>query len=198
MPLEHILRAMQAQAENEIEQITRAADEEAAQLIAEAEAEAIKICARHRDRVEPMLVAEAASLQNTAKLGALRAIANAREQLLVSAFEQAGDCLGQLRERPQYAELFRALAREATEGLTGDLTARVDPRDVSMARAAFAELRVPVEIEEHAMPLGGLEVMTRDGRVVMVNTLASRLDRARSRLRGPVAAILANETKSDQ
>ena len=40
MPLEHILRAMQAQAESEIQNITRAAESETAQLIAEAETEA--------------------------------------------------------------------------------------------------------------------------------------------------------------
>lgn len=198
MPLEHILRAMQAQADSEIAKITRASDEEAAALIAEAESEAEKIRARHRARVEPMLVTEAASLQNTAKIGALRAIANAREELLVESFAQASECLAQMRTSQTYAAIFRALARQAVEGLGGNLIAHVDPRDITLARSVFAELGASVQIEEQDIPLGGLEVMTPDARIVIVNTLASRLDRARGQLRGPVAAILADQAKPDK
>ncbi len=198
MPLEHILRAMQAQADSEIEKLTRAAEEEAAGLVAEGEAEAQKIRGRHRARVEPMLATEAASLQNTAKLGALRATANAREQLLVAAFNQAANCLAEMRASASYAALFRALAREAVEGLGTDLVAHVDPRDAALARSVFAELGVQVEIAQQDIPLGGLEVMTRDGRIAIVNTLASRLERAKGQLRGPVAAILADQAKPDK
>ncbi|HEX9076167.1 MAG TPA: V-type ATP synthase subunit E [Anaerolineae bacterium] len=198
MPLEHILRAMQAQAESEIQNITHAAESEAAQLIAEAETESKAIRARHRARVEPMLVAEAASLQNKANLGALRAKANGREQLLVEAFTRAQDCLAEIRQTEQYAAIFGLLAAEATAGLGDDLIARVDPGDVQIARAAFAQLGVKAEIQEQDLALGGLEVMTRDHRVIVVNTIASRLDRARGVLRGPIAAILANSVKPEE
>ncbi len=199
MPLEHILRAMQAQADREIDQVTSAADEEAQQLLAEAQAEAQQIHARHCSRVEPMLATQAASLQNRSKLGALRATANAREELLVAAFKQAEDCLAEMRTSPRYAEIFHALACEAVEGLgagpasgTGEsLVANVDARDVELAEKTFAALGANVEIQVKPIPLGGLEVMTRDGRIVNVNTLASRLDHARTLLRGPVASILA-------
>jgi vacuolar-type H+-ATPase subunit E/Vma4 len=145
-----------------------------------------------------MLIAEAASLQNTAKIGALRATANAREQLLVAAFTQAANCLAEMRAAPSYATLFSILAREAVDGLGTDLVAHVDPRDVALARSAFAELGVQVEIKQQEIPLGGLDVMTRDGRIMIVNTLASRLERARGQLRGPVAAILADQAKPDK
>lgn len=198
MALEHILRAMQAQAASEIDQITSAADEEAAQLDAETEHAVQQIRARHRARVEPMLLAEAASLQNKAKLGALRAAANAREQLLVAAFKQAGECLAEIRHSPQYAAVFRALAQEAVQGLSGDLVALVDPADAALAHQTFSQLGLSLEIQETPCPLGGLQVTTRDGRVVIVNTLASRLDRAQTRLRGPVAAILADQVKPEK
>ncbi len=198
MPLEHILRAMQEQAESQITKVVTSANEEAAALVAEAEQDAQQIRARHRARVEPMLATEAASLQNKAKLGALRAAANAREQLLVSAFKQAEDCLVELRRSPQYPAVFGALAREAAQGLSGELVANVDPDDAALARRAFTELGVHAEVQTKQIPLGGLELMTRDGRVVIVNTLASRMEIARSRLRGPVAAILADQEKSEK
>lgn len=197
MPLEHILRAMQAQADGEIEKITQRAEEEAAQLVAEAQAEAETIQARHRARVEPMLAAEAASILNKAKLGALRASANAREQLLIQAFTGAEECLAQMRASGQYAQVFRALAREALEGLEGDLVAYVDPRDVEMATGVFAQLAIQPSIEAQPTPLGGVSIATRDGRITIVNTVASRLERARGALRGPVAAILTLGHKED-
>lgn len=202
MPLEHILRALQAQGEAEIERIERAADEEAAQLIAEAEAAAQNIRARHRARVEPLLLAEAAGLQNKARLGALRAVATAREELIVDAFAQAQKCLAQIRATKPYAAILHALAREAVEALgdhssTDSLIARVDPRDEEIARAVFAELVVRVKIETQPIPIGGLEVATCDARIVIVNTLIARLERARNIIRGPVAKILVEPSEEE-
>ena len=205
MPLEHILRALQVQADAEIEKINRAADDEAAQLIAEAQAAADAIRARHRARVEPMLLAEAASLQNKARLGALRAAANAREDLINDAFSHAAECFSQIRESKSYPTIFRALAREAVEALGDDaavdsksLIARVDSRDAEIARATLAEMGASAEIETQSIPLGGLEVTTRDERIVIVNTLAARIERARSVLRGPVARILTEPPPSEK
>jgi vacuolar-type H+-ATPase subunit E/Vma4 len=189
---------MQAQAEETIAGTTSAAQAEAAQLIDEAEAEAREIRVRHRARVEPMLVAETASLQNKAKLGALRASANAREQLLVRAFEGAQDCLAQLRESNQYAAILRTLACEVVQGLGNDLVVYVDPRDVPLATSIFQELQAKVEVQGQALPLGGLIAGTRDGRIKIVNTLAARLERSRNVLRGPVAAILAGKSESEK
>lgn len=206
MPLEHILRAMQAQADAEIGKINRAADEEAAQLIAEAESAARAIRARHRARVEPLLATEAAGLQNKARLGMLRAIANAREELITDAFAQAKDSLEQIRASKDYAAIFRALAQEAVLALGSDsstslgqgVIVHVDPRDTAIVHDVFAELGVNVEIETQAIPLGGLQVTTRDGRIVIVNTLASRLEHVRKILRGPVARILTEEKMDEQ
>ncbi len=197
MPLEHILRAMQAQGESEIEKITHAAETEAAQLIAEAQAEAQAIQTRHRARVEPMLVTQAASLKNKAKLGALRAMADAREQLLVEAFARAEEHLARVRDSSEYPALFSALAIESIQATDGDLIASVDSRDVALARAVFAERCVSVEIETTTIPLGGLEMTARDGCVIINNTLAARLERARKILRGPVAAILTRKLKKE-
>lgn len=196
MPLVHILRAMQTQADAEIAAIQRAAETQAAQLIAEATRAAEAIRARHRARVEPLVIAQAASVQNKAKLDALRATANAREELIAASFAQAAEGLAQIRTSEAYAPIFRALAQEAARTLGDDLIVRVDPRDVTLARAVFAEIGVAAKFETQAIPLGGLCVLTRDERIVIVNTLAARLERARVLLRGPVARLLTEAEKA--
>lgn len=205
MPLEHILRAMQAQADSEIAQITRAAEIEIEQLIAEAETQAKAIRARHLARVTPMLASKTANIQNQAKLGALRALADAREQLLNDAFAQAEVRLAQIRASPQYASIFRALTHESIDALGNasttsqdrNLIVRVDPQDTELARQVFAEAGVQCRIETQSMALGGLELTTHDGRVVVTNTLAVRLERARKLVRGPVAKILVDNPESN-
>lgn len=205
MPLEHILRAMQAQADSEIAQITHAAEIEIEQLIAEAETQAKAIRARHLARVTPMLASETANIQNQAKLGALRALADAREQLLNDAFAQAEVRLAQIRASPQYASIFRALTRESIDALGNasttsqdrDLIVRIDPQDTELARQVLAEAGVQCRIETQSMALGGLELSTHDGRVVVTNTLAVRLERARKLVRGPVAKILVGNPESN-
>jgi V/A-type H+-transporting ATPase subunit E len=189
---------MQAQADAEIKKINRAADQEATQLIAEAETLAQTIRTRHRARVEPLLATEAAGLQNKARLGALRAIANAREELITDAFVQAEKRLERMRATEDYAATFRVLAQEAVQTLgNNDVVVHVDLRDESIARDVFANLDMNVSLETQSIPLGGLEVTTRDGRIVIVNTLASRLEHARKILRGSVARILTAE-KTDE
>ncbi len=197
MPLEHILRAMQEQADSEIEKITRAAETEAAQLITDAEEQARSIQARHRARIEPTLRTEAASLLNKAKLDTLRAAANGREQLLRDAFTQAEASLAEIRGSKEYPAIFRALAEEAVRALEGERVVHVDPSDKALAHTTLAQLGVDAEIEMRPMSLGGLDVVTRDGREAVDNTLVSRLDRARSALRGPVASILAGESEAE-
>lgn len=204
MPLEHILRAMQAQADAEIAQITRAADEEIAQLIAEAEAHAQAIRARHLARVEPLLAQQAANLENQARLAAQRALAEAREQLLTEAFAQAEARLVQIRASVDYPAILRALACEAITALGNSasleqpLIVRVDPRDVALAHQIFSELGLPFDIQAQPIALGGLEVATHDERIVITNTLAARLERAHKMLRGTVAKILVGDLESNR
>lgn len=205
MPLEHILRAMQWQADNAIAQIARAAEAESAQLIADAEAQAQTIRARHRARVEPRLAHETANIHNQARLNVLRALADAREQLLNDAFLQAEMRLGQIRQSDQYTVIFRALAREAVDALGIDvstapeskISVRVDPGDTSLASQVFADFSAPFVIETRPMPMGGLELTTHDGRVIVTNTVAMRLERARKLVRGAVAAILVRDAESN-
>lgn len=148
--------------------------------------------------MEPLLATEAAGLQNQARLGALRAMANAREELIADAFAQAQDCLSQIRESQQYAAIFRAMAHEVVQALGDqDIIVRVDPRDEAIARKIFSEFNVHAEIETQEILLGGLYVTTRDGRIEIVNTLAARLEKARKIMRGPVARILT-EAETDE
>lgn len=206
MPLEHILRAMQAQADAEIAQITRAADAEIAQLIAEAEAHAQAIRARHRARTELLIAQQAATLQNQAELDARRALAEAREQLLNEAFAQAQARLAHIRQSNDYPAILRALAQQAINALGNDVTTtsaqrlivRVDPDDVALARTVFSELGVSFEIVPQTMPLGGVEIATLDERIVITNTLAARLERVRKYLRGTIAQMLVGNLASNQ
>jgi vacuolar-type H+-ATPase subunit E/Vma4 len=159
------------------------------------------------------MAAEAASFQNRAKLAALRAMADAREQLLVEAFAAAELHLREIRLSGEYPAVFDALAREAlgalgaedsvravseTAGELPSFIVRVDPDDAELARNVFHALGARVQLEPYPIPLGGVELATPDGRIVVVNTLAARLERAREEMRGPVASVLVGRLDSEK
>ena len=191
MSLEHILNAMRAEVASQIQDIYRTADEQSARVAAAAHDQAAAIRARHKVRAEQRLAEQAARLDNHARLEAARRTAATRHELLELAFQGAEQALAEIRQSPRYPAVLSALVREAVTGLEGDLVTEVDVHDVALTRSAFAELGIAPEVRVRDTPLGGLVVMSADRRVIVANTLASRLDHARGPLRGPVAAILS-------
>lgn len=193
MPLEHILQAIEAEAQAEIDRITAEAETKAQQILAKAEAEAVAIRQRHLDAVVPLVQVECARLLNDARLAALREVMQVREQLIADAFALAEERLAEVRYQPQYPSLLRRLAEEAI-GALGDssqVVIRVDSRDVALVEAFLDSLAVTATVEPVLECLGGLEVCTADGRIVVSNTFETRLNQARRRLRCEVADLVA-------
>lgn len=190
MALKHILRAMEAEIEAEIQQIKAEAEAEAAAILAEARQEAEAIRQRHRQDVLPALRAEQARLINQAKLAALRARMAAREGFLEEALGLARRKLAGLRERDDYPRLLRASTQEALADLGSQVCLRVDPQDAELMAQIADELHLKAEIEPSLPCLGGLEARTADGRVVACNTIEARLEKAQPLIRQKVLAAL--------
>ncbi len=113
MPLEHILQAIEAEAQAEIDRITAEAEAQAGEILAKAEAEAAAIRQRHLGAVAPLVHTERARLLNEARLAALREVMQVREELIADAFALAEKQLAEVRRQPEYSHLLCRLAEEA-------------------------------------------------------------------------------------
>jgi V/A-type H+-transporting ATPase subunit E len=193
MALEHILKAMDAEAQAEIDRLLAEAETRERDIVAAAEAEVPTIQARHHAEILPAVQVEVARLQYEARLTALREVMHAREELIERAFDLAEAQLGEVRQRPDYPVILHRLTAEVLTELGPSIVLRVDRRDLSLMRAILAELGVQATLEEGLNTPGGLEGSTADGQIYVYNTLTSRLARARQSLRREVAALLAGE-----
>jgi V/A-type H+-transporting ATPase subunit E len=115
-----------------------------------------------------------------------------RHRLLSEAFAGASRALEEGgRGHEGYAGCYRQLVAEALGELGDDAAVlHTDPRDEELCRAVVAGLGVCCEIVPDLCCAGGLNASTRDGKVVIFNTLESRLEKARDRLKLDIFAAL--------
>jgi V/A-type H+-transporting ATPase subunit E len=174
-------REILAQAAAETGKIREAASARAAAIREEGMTEAKRRLAQERER----------ALGQVREEGRMELL-NRKNRIADRAFEAAGMKVLALRESPGYRAVARHLAEEAT-GLAGgkDLVLHVDPRDRALFEGIIQELGRNCDLATDRTGAGGLTVTTRDGRILVTNTLESRLSRAREILKGEVFDLLS-------
>lgn len=202
MSLEAILAAIEASGEAEVAQLHSETALRVQQILAESErAAAAKREAARRAAVSPAAGERARRLHH-AKLEALRAQGEARDQLVELALAEAQAHLIRLRSDPNYSLILRRLTDEAIHVL-GDESAEdgspcwleADPRDEAFLRRIIADLGVELMITPSLECWGGLVARSQDGRIIVINTLEARLERALPYLRRELAAFFEKEAK---
>lgn len=194
MGLEHLLEALERDADAQAEQILAQARAEADRITTEStaalerrrcEAIAASESARHRD------VEHAVAL---ARREARRSILEARERLLERVFAAARAGLPGAVAGPAYRASLPAALRGALGALGGDRAVIRCPAtlaaELERARPPGAGT-VPVQVDQVAG--NGFRVVSDDGAVEVDDTLESRLDRLRSVLARRVLAQLELE-----
>jgi len=185
MALSDILAAMDAEAAAQVEAISASsrADGLSARRTAEADVEALR--ERSQQEMQTLVQQERARRLNRARLNAIRSLSHARESLFAEALATARNRLGGLRSDARYADLLYALAREALADMEGEVVLHADPRDEVLLRKRFPEVRIAFDLEIW----GGFEARTPDERIVVVNTLEARLEKAEGWLRQQVMPL---------
>lgn len=185
MPLADILQAMEAEAAGEIRRIEDTAARAAAEIRMAADADARAIRSRHLDEVQLTLRRERARRLNAARLAALCCASQTREELFAEALRRARARLAGLRDCSCYPAILRALIEESWAQLDGELVLRIDPRD----QAQLCDLPPGVRVETKLNEWGGAEAATPDRRIVVINTLAARLEHAHELLRRAIMPL---------
>lgn len=208
MALDNILRALETEANCQVEEINQAAWAKLESIRHQAQIEADTVRQQHRAAIKAPLQAEQARILNRARLEALRLVMNAREEGLKAAVEAAANCLADVPGSSVYPELLRKLTLEAVDALGSGVTLRfhVHSRDLELMQGIIDELGLPavvvgsLEQESEAAylvsgascdPIGGLVACTNpDERISLDNTLAARLQRAVTFHRSKIAETL--------
>ena len=190
MAIEDILRSLDEQADHDSRVLMDNAKEQAKGILAEAQAEADRVRDSKVAATKVQVHSRAAQIINAAKLERRRQIAVAQDAGFAQVYADAGAAMRKARGTKEYEVLFRALAAEATDTVTGDVVVRVAPEDAALAAKAMDDLGFKAEIETSDDILGGLTVISSAGRVYRRNTLEDRLVKARKHIQATVAEIL--------
>lgn len=192
MAIEDIFRALEEQADQEIEQILKAAKLQAKTIEQEAREEADRITQAKIAAVEETTRARAAKTVNAARLESKRNLAAVRDEAVDRVFSEAAKRLAALRGTPEYERVFRKLAAEALADVEGECEVRVAPADEALARAVVSELGRNCTVVPTLETTGGLEVASHGGRIVRRNTFESRLAKVRGLAQAKVAEVLTS------
>jgi vacuolar-type H+-ATPase subunit E/Vma4 len=201
MSLENILQALEAEAEQKIATIDRQARAEVEKIVAQARTEAAAIRRQHLEAAHVRLRTEQARILNQAKQKALQRVQGTREELMRVALEQAAEGLAALSNTEKYESVLRQLVKESidTLGGPGPLKLWVQDQDVELTEQITAEMGVPAMVEADlasedlwGAELGGLIAATPDGRIRLINTLETRLQRVATLYRAQIAEMILN------
>ncbi len=194
--IELLAQAIMLEAKDEAEQLQKEAQEKAeairkrAQAEAEAERKIILDRAKQEaDRLKSQALA-------TAQLKARSAQLEAREKLLDSVFAEVKKQLSGVKNRPDYPEIAKLLAREALTQLKAteaeiradEATQKVLKLD-EIAKELNGKFSFGAKLEEGV----GVVVSASGGKLNYDNTLETRLSRLQSTLRSSVYKVLMGE-----
>jgi V/A-type H+-transporting ATPase subunit E len=175
----------------EIARVRAEAKARVEQIEAEAKTAAQTYVESQRRRLDEEHKAALAKAQSGAQVQAAALVLRAKDEAIAEVFLRAEQTLLRLQQdRGRYAAVLRGLIKEAAKGLAGRILVEVHPEDREMALQAIRELGLDAEVHTAEDVHAGVRVATPDRRLIVENTLASRIERVRPLLAPEVAQLL--------
>jgi vacuolar-type H+-ATPase subunit E/Vma4 len=187
-----LIRLLEQEARAEKDKVLDEARRRAAEILAVGRKETEEILSSARKGLEDQ---RAQARTRAASAGSLRAgaqLLEAKDQAIQEVFTRAAEELERAgRDPARRRAILQRLLAEAVQGIdTSGATLEVPPGDGDAAREACRALHLSVEVRESPNVHGGVRLTTKDRRIAVENTVASRLGRTRSILVSRVAETL--------
>jgi len=204
MSLNAILEAIHLSGETQVKDIERHAFDQANEILASARLEAQQIEEDVRAKEVMPAYRERARIFHQARLESLRIVGNARESLVDEALDCARGHLSGIRSDPVYPMVLCRLIQETLVELEGTLEdiqlsqLEADPRDRELLGQILDDMRLNLSVEYRLNCWGGLVAKSSDSRVIIINTLEARFNRAAPFLRRYLAALFENQQAEDE
>jgi len=198
MSLQAILEQIHVAGDVRVREIERETQAQVGEVLARARMKAHQIEEDARAASSTPAARERARIIHHARLEALRLVGNVREELVDSALTQTRERLATIRTNSSYADVLRQLTHEALTELTAPgrkekAVLVADSRDRKLLEGILADLDLDLHVSNDLTSWGGLIAKSEDSRVVAINTLEARLERATPFLRGYLAALFEEE-----
>lgn len=186
-----LLALLEQEAAAERDRILSEARAQAEELRAAALAQARQIVEAQRRQQEAALQSRRLRAQSAARLQAQALLLEEKDRIIADVFHRAEEALDQvIRDRPRYSRILDQLIAEGVRGFNGRMVIDTHPDDMEAVRAVVQRHGVDAEVRAADGIRGGVRLLSADERYVVVNTLTSRLERARMALAAEIARTL--------
>lgn len=192
MAIEDIFKALEEQADAEVNQILHAATVQSDAIEREAREEADRLTANRVSAAEEAVRLKSAKALNAARLQVRRDMAAVRDGAVEDVFVEAANKLKAMRGTPAYEQIFTALAKEALQDVDCACEVQVAPADAALADKVMGSLGVEFTVSPTLDTIGGLVIATNGGRVVRRNTFEDRLKKVRSLASAKIAEVMTS------
>jgi V/A-type H+-transporting ATPase subunit E len=191
MDYESLMKSMEASADEKKREIIEKARLEASAIVEDARMKAAEIEKAYQLRAMEAATRDRNRSLYLAKSEARREVAGIKHEMFDRAFTDAKTRLAGVRDNNGYRQRFKKLAEEAASALGGEkVVLEVDQRDEALCREAMPSNDHTYDIKPDLNVIGGLNASTPDGKVVVFNTVESRLGTARERLKREIFSTL--------
>lgn len=195
MALDDMLQIIEDEGALRCTEIKARAESEVERIIRQAKSDAESIREEAYKKYTEKAPAEANRMISKEKLNSRLQIMQARETMIMQAFETAKDRLDKIRKEAQYDQVLTALINEALDEAGGSCEIHVNPQDVERAKKAIAGREgVSDVIADEDVKLG-CYVRTDDGSIQVINDLLSRFDLIAHRSKTLIAERLFAEKR---
>jgi vacuolar-type H+-ATPase subunit E/Vma4 len=194
-----ILEAIRSSGKDQLHEIEERAFHQTREILANAHLDAEQLEDETYTAAVAPAIKERGRLLHHARLEALQIIGNVREKLVDAALERARGHLTDARAKSSYPSILLNLVQEALTELEGSLQEsgsaqlEADPRDREILENLLDEAGLALRVNYTLNTWGGVVAKSQDGRVVVINTLEARLERATPYLRRYLAALFENK-----
>lgn len=198
MSLSVILEAIRATGKAQVEHIESDCALQIQELLQQADLEVENSRQQALETALAPSYGERARIIHQTRQRALHALGNVRESIVDAALDQTKGHLAGMRTDASYPKVLRRLAEEAITELQETLSQpsgyqlEADQRDRILLEKILAEKEITVNVSYTLDVWGGVIARNLDNRVVVINTLEARLERASPFLRRYLAAFFEN------
>ena len=187
----NLIESLETSAEEKVQEIISKAHRDAEEVKKSAEVKAKTIKNLYLENAIKSVEAEKNRQMYTAKTETKMNLIKAKDELLQKAFREAKKILVHFREDSAYKKSLKLMIQETVHELDGEeAEIHVDKKDEDLCKQILKESNKNFEIVADIECAGGLNINTKDGKVVVSNTIESRIERAKELLTFEIFSIL--------
>jgi V/A-type H+-transporting ATPase subunit E len=184
MDYENLLKSMETSADEKKDELIRKAVQSARKAEDDARVKADEIIKKHMSDASRKVEVERNRRLYEARGAMKKDITGVKHDFFSKAFDGAEARLASIRDGEGYEGFFRAAMIEAVDALgEKEYILHVDRRDLDLCRKVLGSQGNGLVVKADLTCAGGLSASTADGKVVVHNTVESRLRSARARLK---------------